>query len=85
MNYEHGLLEGYTFSATFSDGMLASVNTTSTPDQGKTIANLAGAAKDLAGVAAAAAPARATKRPPREELACNDGVVAVTRRPQRSQ
>jgi hypothetical protein len=85
MNYEHGILEGYVFNATFADGMLASVNTTSTPDQGKTIANLAGAAKDLASVAAAAAPRPGPPQPPPAEVACNDGNVAVARRPYRNQ
>ena len=52
LHYEHGLLEAYTFGATLtSDGILTTVNTASTPDQGKTLQNLAGAASTAAGLA----------------------------------
>jgi len=51
LQYHHGLLETYTFAATLtSDGALASVNTSSTPDQGKTLANLTSAASSAAGI-----------------------------------
>ncbi len=40
--YKHGLLEACTFGATLmSDGILTAVNTVSTPEQGKTLQNLA--------------------------------------------
>jgi hypothetical protein len=52
LHYEHGILEGYTFGATMTaDGILTVVNSTSTPDQGKTFQNLASAA--ASGAAAA--------------------------------
>ncbi len=52
LQYEHGFLETYTFGVTLgSDGTLTSINSQSTPDQGKTIANLASAAGSIAGVA----------------------------------
>ncbi|HVA12080.1 MAG TPA: hypothetical protein VNF99_02410 [Stellaceae bacterium] len=68
LHYEHGLLETFTFSATLtSDGALASVNTSSTPDQGKTLANLASAAVSASGIAKAAtinsSPATCTQTP----------------------
>jgi len=45
LHYKHGLFEAYSFSATLnSDGILTAINTQSTPDQGKTLQNLAGAA-----------------------------------------
>jgi len=51
--YEHGLLESYTFAVTLnSDGVLLSVNTQSTPDQGKTLGNLTTAASTAAGIMA---------------------------------
>jgi hypothetical protein len=52
LQYHHGLLETYTFAATLTpDGALASINTSSTPDQGKTLANLASTASTAAGIA----------------------------------
>jgi hypothetical protein len=60
LHYEHGLLESYTFGATLTnDGILTSVNSVSTPDQGKTISNLASAASSAA---AAAAPLKPTTK-----------------------
>jgi len=51
LQYRHGLLETYTFAATLtSDGALASINTQSTPDQGKTLANLSSAAATAGGI-----------------------------------
>lgn len=48
LQYHHGFLETYTFAATINaDGTLASINTNSTPDQGKTISNLASAASTV--------------------------------------
>lgn len=50
LHYEHGLLEAYTFGATLSsDGILTVINTVSTPEQGKTLQNLAGAAASVMG------------------------------------
>ncbi len=50
LHYEHGLLEAYTFGATLSsDGILTAINTVSTPEQGKTLQNLASAAASAAG------------------------------------
>ena len=52
LQYHHGFLETYTFAATLtSDGALASINTQSTPDQGKTLANLSSAASTAGGIA----------------------------------
>lgn len=52
LHYEHGILETYTFGATLtSDGILTNINAQSTPDQGKTIANLTSAASSAAGIA----------------------------------
>jgi hypothetical protein len=57
LHYEHGLLETYTFGATTtSDGILTVINAQSTPDQGKTFANLASAASSAAAAARAAPP-----------------------------
>jgi hypothetical protein len=54
LHYEHGLLEAYTFGATLtSDGILTVINTVSTPDQGKTLQNLASAASSAAVIAKA--------------------------------
>ena len=51
LQYHHGFLETYTFAATLtSDGALASINTQSTPDQGKTLANLSSAASTAGGI-----------------------------------
>lgn len=54
ISYHHGVLEGYSFSAQLnSDGVITAVNTTSSPDQGKTIANLTEAATSLSKLGAA--------------------------------
>jgi hypothetical protein len=61
LRYEHGFLEAYTFSANLSsDGILTSINTVSTPDQGKTLQNLTSAAS----TAAAIPKALGTANPP---------------------
>jgi hypothetical protein len=45
LHYDPGLLEAHTFGATMdANGVLLSINATSTPDQGKTAATLVGAA-----------------------------------------
>jgi hypothetical protein len=60
LHYDHGILETYTFGATLtSDGILTNINAQSTPDQGKTIANLTSAASSAAGIARLAPPAKA--------------------------
>ncbi len=62
LHYDHGFLESYTFGATLTnDGILTAINTVSTPDQGKTLQNLAGAAAAAGGITKFAAP---TKRRP---------------------
>jgi hypothetical protein len=66
LQYEHGLLESYKLSAELDSGLLKSVNVESTPDQGKTISNLASAVKDVAAIAAAGGV------PP-----CNDGPALI--------
>jgi hypothetical protein len=54
LHYDPGILEAHTFGATMDiSGVLLSINTQSTPDQGTTAANLAGAAvsaKSVVGV-----------------------------------
>jgi hypothetical protein len=53
LHYDHGFLETYTFGATLtSDGILTVINTVSTPDQGKTVQNIASAAASGATIAA---------------------------------
>jgi hypothetical protein len=70
--YEHGLLETFTFSTTLdAAGDLLSVNTQSTPDQGKTFQNIASGISSIAPLAAGAAPMMTP--------ACTDGAVAVSR------
>lgn len=57
LTYKHGLLETYTFGATTtSDGILTVINSQSTPDQGKTFANLASAASSAAAAARSTPP-----------------------------
>jgi hypothetical protein len=64
LQYHHGLLETYTFGATLtSDGALAGINTSSTPDQGKTLANLSAAAVSAGSLARLTAT-------PRHDLPC---------------
>ena len=47
--YHHGWLEAYSFAATLNgDGILTSINTTSTPDQGKTFQNIASGVSSIA-------------------------------------
>lgn len=51
LHYDHGFLETYTFGATLTgDGILTAINTQSTPDQGKSLQNIAAAAVSAAGV-----------------------------------
>jgi hypothetical protein len=73
--YNYGLLEANSFGVTFSNSVFAGINSVSTPDQGKTIANLAEAASSLAKKPAAAAPAPppggVVKPKPRQN--CNGG------------
>lgn len=70
--YNYGLLEANTFGVTLSNSVFAGVNSASTPDQGKTIANLAEAASSLAKIPAAAVPPGAVVKPkPRQN--CNGG------------
>jgi hypothetical protein len=57
ISYEHGFLERYEFAVSLEEGMLKSVNVKSETDRGETLKNLAGAAKDAASIASAAAPA----------------------------
>jgi hypothetical protein len=58
--YHPGLLEANKFSAQWSGSVFTSVNSESTPDQGKTLANLGDAATKFAAIAAGfQAPARA--------------------------
>lgn len=71
--FDPGFLESYTFNATLSEGMLNSVNTTSTPDQGKTFSNLASAAK--AGAEVPFTNVDISNR------ACNSGVIVKNRKP----
>jgi len=53
LHYKRAFLEAYTFAATLNgDGVLLSINTVSTPDQGKTFQNLASAASTAAAIAA---------------------------------
>jgi hypothetical protein len=57
LHYDHGILETYTFGATVtSDGVLTVINSQSTPDQGKTLSNLASVATSAASIARAPAP-----------------------------
>ena len=74
IEYDHGFLEAYKFGLELNqDGTLKTVNTESTPDQGKTFANLASAAKDAGTLATTATkPALQTN-----VLPCNDGVALI--------
>ena len=75
MRYEPGLLEAAKFNVELADGIIKSVGVESTPDQGKTLANLASAAKD-----AAAAGGSSSESGPRPRYVCNDGPVPLTRK-----
>jgi hypothetical protein len=76
LNYRPGLLEAYKFNVEWTDqATLKAVNRESTPDQGKTIANLASAAESAAKAAAKAAIPPAPK--PKHLRACNDGETLV--------
>jgi len=72
IRYEPGLFETYKLGVELSDGIIKSVNIESTPDQGKTLGNLAGAAKDAATIAGSSGPASRTGGP---QYLCNDGAV----------
>jgi hypothetical protein len=52
--YEHGILETNQFGVQLSNSVLTGINSQSTADQGKTLANLADAALSFAKVAGAA-------------------------------
>src|SRR5260370_2215919 len=62
--YNSGLLEANTFSVQMSSTVVTNINSSSTPDQGKTLSNLATAATSFAKIAAAAAPPGPVKRAP---------------------
>jgi len=55
--YRAGLLEANKFGVQLSSGVFTAINSESTPDQGKTLANIADAAASFAKVAGAAAVA----------------------------
>jgi len=80
--YEPGFLEankiGFTLNA---DGALLGVNTESTPDQGNTLKNLAGAAASAAALAAPPAVAASPGRTPTRVQACNNGATVIGARP----
>src|SRR5262245_40224145 len=50
--YDYGLLETNTFAVQMTNNVLSAVNSQSTPDQGKTLANLGDAAASFAKIAA---------------------------------
>lgn len=80
MSYRPGLLETYKFGVEWTDqGTLKSANVESTPDQGRTIANLASAAESASKVAAASAPIQSRK----PQRACNgrETIIASERLP----
>jgi hypothetical protein len=54
--YEPGLLEANQFGVQWAAGIYTAVNSQSSPDQGKTLANLSSAAANFAKLGAAAAP-----------------------------
>jgi len=55
VSYHHGLLEGYVLGVTLNaDGVITGVNSTSNPDQGKTLGNVSDAAANVAKLAAMA-------------------------------
>ena len=72
--YEPGLLEANTFSVQLSSGNFTAINSTSTPDQGKTLLNLTEAAKNIAPMAGLKAKEIAPEtRRPTGLPACNAG------------
>jgi hypothetical protein len=72
LNYHPGLLESYKFNVEWTDqATLKAANRESTPDQGKTLANLASAAASAAKAAAGPVPHAKPHR------ACNDGETIV--------
>jgi hypothetical protein len=85
VSYKPGFLEAYTFNPTISDGVLGGLSVSSTPDQGKTIANLAAAAASVAAISAVATrddhPSAKPPKPPHGFFACTDGIVVVSRTP----
>jgi hypothetical protein len=76
--YQHGLLEANQFSVQLSDGVFTAINSQSTPDQGKTLSNLASAATSLLG---AAAKGLAPPGPPVPQPDCNAGPSFVQFKP----
>jgi hypothetical protein len=64
--YEAGLLEANQFSVQLNSSVFTAINSTSTPDQGKTLSNLASAATSfakIAGAGAATAPTAPVRQP----------------------
>jgi hypothetical protein len=77
--YDYGLLEAHQFSVQLSSSVFTNVNSTSTPDQGKTLANLGSAATSFAKVAApATAPPPGRPTP---QVNCNATPYLVEFRP----
>jgi len=72
LNYKSGLLEAHSFSMQMTkDGVLTSINSQSTPDQGKTFENVASGVTSLAG------PGKLLGlRAPRNEAALPDCTIA---------
>jgi hypothetical protein len=71
--YDHGLLEANQFSVQLNQGVFTAINSQSTPDQGKTLSNLASAASTFA-----KAQVRAlTEKPPPTQPYCNAGPSVI--------
>jgi len=77
VNYNHGTLESFTFAVTLSDGKLVSINTVSTPDQGKTLASLATGAQGILTAAGGGKP----EEKPKGLAPCTDGSALLSYRP----
>ncbi len=74
VSYRPGVLEAYKFGVEWTDqGTLKSVNIESTPDQGKTAANLSTAAVNIAKIAGAGVPTPAQLTEP----PCADGETLI--------
>jgi hypothetical protein len=79
--YEHGLLEANQFSVQLNSSVFTAINSQSTPDQGKTLANLASAATSFGKVAAAAPPVGPPVVTPKAKADCNAGPSFVSFQP----
>ena len=80
--YDPGVFEKSTLGVTLNaDGALLSVNDTSTPDQGNTIKNLAGAAVSAASGIGALGFSPAIQPKAVQAPACNSGAVIIGARP----